>query len=599
MSSHSHQDTLYAQLFTHLRKLYPNEAAELTDILMEKLRDFSVPADRAPAPSPEKPRWDESDVVLITYGDSIVRSGEPPLRTLKQFIATYMKDVFPIVHILPFFPFSSDDGFSVIDFMRVNPDLGDWDDIRALNEDSDLMMDLVINHVSRESLWFADYIADKEPGNSYFIELPKDTDVSLVTRPRSSPLLVPVNTHRGVKYLWATFSDDQIDLNFANPAVLLAFVDIYLAYIQRGARIVRLDAIAFLWKTLGTRCIHLPQTHEVVKLLRTIMDAVSHNGIVLTETNVPNDENRSYFGNCDEAHMIYQFGLPPLLLHCFFKGTSQHLSRWVGELNDMPAGCTGLNFSASHDGVGLRSLEGVLPDFEIEDLVDGMHRFGGFVSLKSNSDGSTSPYEINISYFDAMQGTRRGPDQWQIQRFVCSQAIMMVLKGVPAFYIHSMLATPNHLEGVERTGRTRSINRRKWNLEDIEPQLIQPNTPNAEVLRSLKNLIAIRKNTPAFHPDAAQEVIDIDHTIFSVLRTANPVGNQESAGEAPQKILAIHNISAYNQKITLKNRPELSDHTRWRDIISGKEVEGILASNELAPYQVMWLEAIGPGSDTP
>ncbi|MDX1696596.1 MAG: alpha-amylase family glycosyl hydrolase, partial [Ketobacteraceae bacterium] len=280
MGSHSDQDTLYAQLFTHLRKLYPDQAQDLANRILEKLRDFPTPENAGAGGV----RWDETDLVLITYGDSIVTQDEPPLVTLKNFIRRHMPGVFPIVHILPFFPFSSDDGFSVIDFLQVNPELGDWEDIKALSEDSDLMMDLVINHVSRESLWFADYIADKEPGNGYFIELPKDTDVSLVTRPRSSPLLVPVNTHRGIKYLWATFSDDQIDLNFANPDVLLAFVDIYLTYIRRGARIVRLDAIAFLWKTLGTRCIHLPQTHEVVKLLRTIMDAVSSNGIVLTET---------------------------------------------------------------------------------------------------------------------------------------------------------------------------------------------------------------------------------------------------------------------------------------------------------------------------
>lgn len=583
MGSLSNEDTLYAQLLTHLRKLYPDDGAKLADTIIEKLRRFPT----APAKSHHQSRWDESDVVLITYGDSIINDGDPPLATLKHFLNEHLEAVFPIIHILPFFPYSSDDGFSVIDFLQVNPDLGDWDDIAALNKDADLMMDLVINHVSRESLWFADYIADKEPGNGFFIELPKDTDVSQVTRPRSSPLLVPVNTHRGVKYLWATFSDDQIDLNFANPDLLITFIDIFLTYIQRGARIVRLDAIAFLWKTLGTRCIHLPQTHEVVKLLRTIMDAVTHNGIVLTETNVPNDENRSYFGNCDEAHMIYQFGLPPLLLHCFYKGTSQHLSQWVAELNDMPNGCTGLNFSASHDGIGLRSLEGVLPDFEIEDLVDGMHRFGGFVSLKSNSDGSTSPYEINISYFDALQGTRRGPDQWQIQRFVCSQAIMMAIKGVPAFYIHSLLATPNHLEGVERTGRTRSINRRKWQLDDIEPLLVQPNTPNAEVLRSLKELIAIRKKCPAFHPDASQEVIEIDPSIFCVLRIATHLGI-----EKPQTLLAIHNISAYNQPITIKTRPELSDHTRWQDVITGKTLDGILATRVMAPYQVLWLQAI-------
>lgn len=583
MGSFSDENTLYAQILSHVSKLYPECAPDIAAKILEMVKAFKAPANLSH--SHETARWDQTDVVLITYGDSIMEADKPPLQTLNKFIQTFVPGIFPVVHILPFFPFSSDDGFSVIDFLAVNPDLGDWQDIAALNAEADLMMDLVINHVSRESLWFADYIADKPPGNSYFIELPKDTDTSMVTRPRSSPLLVPVNTHRGTKYLWATFSDDQIDLNFANPELLLTFVDIYLTYISRGARIVRLDAVAFLWKTLGTRCIHLPQTHEVVKLLRTIMDAVTRNGVLLTETNVPNQENRSYFGNSDEAHMIYQFGLPPLLLHCFFKGTSQHLSHWAEELNHMPEGCTGLNFAASHDGVGLRSLEGVLPDFEVEDLVDGMHRFGGFVSLKSNSDGSTSPYEINISYFDAMQGTRRGPDQWQTQRFICSQAILLALKGVPAVYIHSMIATPNHLEGVERTGRTRSINRRKWQWEDLEPLLHQANTPNAEVLNSLKALINLRKRCPAFHPDAHQEVIDIDHTLFCLLRET------PKSAERQQRILAVHNITAYNQKIPLKNRPELSDYTQWKDLLTGEAIKGILATYEMAPYQVMWLQA--------
>ncbi|MCG8672238.1 MAG: sugar phosphorylase [Pseudomonadales bacterium] len=581
MGSFKNQETLYAQLLSHLRKIYPDHEASIADTIMEKLNSFSQ---KHPSEPSIGERWDETDVVLITYGDSIVDKSKAPLAAFKDFVQRYIKDVFTVIHILPFFPFSSDDGFSVIDYLQVNPDLGDWSDIAALNEEADLMMDLVINHVSRESLWFADYIADKPPGNRFFIELPKDTDVSLVTRPRSSPLLVPVNTHRGMKYLWATFSDDQIDLNFENPEVLLTFVDIFLEYIYQGSRIVRLDAVTFLWKTLGTRCVHLPQTHEVVKLLRTIMDSVTNNGIVLTETNVPNEENRSYFGNSDEAHMIYQFGLPPLLLHSFFKGNCAHLADWARDLSTMPEGCTGLNFSASHDGIGLRALEGVLSEYEVEDLIDGMHRFGGFVSLKSNSDGSKSPYEINISLFDALQGTRRGPDQWQVQRFICSQAIMLALKGMPAVYIHSLLATPNHMEGVEHSGRTRSINRRKWDMEELTPLLDQAHTPNKEVLRAISELIEVRKSCPAFHPDAHQEIVDIDPAIFCMVRESH-------LSERPQKILALFNITGYNQPITLKNRPELSDYPHWRDLITKEPIEGMLALHELSPYQVLWLQA--------
>ncbi|MDF1762363.1 MAG: alpha-amylase family glycosyl hydrolase, partial [Oleibacter sp.] len=296
---------------------------------------------------PEHERWSQEDVILITYGDSIRTEGEAPMHTLSEFLQTHLKGVINSVHILPFFPFSSDDGFSVIDYYRVNSDLGDWSDVSDIAEHFDLMADLVINHCSRENLWFIDYISNNEPYTEYFIEVDPTTDVSLVTRPRNSSLLSPVHTHRGIRHVWATFSEDQIDLNFANPAVLIEFVKIYLFYIEQGSRFIRLDAVGFLWKKIGTTCIHLPETHEAVKLLRDIINFVAPEVVVITETNVPVKENLSYFGDSDEAHMVYQFGLPPLVLHALNRGNASFLSEWTQSIPPLPTGCTYLNFTAS------------------------------------------------------------------------------------------------------------------------------------------------------------------------------------------------------------------------------------------------------------
>ncbi|MEK9713166.1 MAG: sugar phosphorylase, partial [Thalassolituus sp.] len=443
-------------------------------------------------------RWSEEDVILITYGNSIQTADEMPLDTVAQFLRTRLAEVINSVHILPFFPYSSDDGFSVIDYYQVKHEWGDWTHVADIAQSFDLMIDLVINHCSRENLWFIDYIGNREPYSDYFIEVDPTTDVSLVTRPRNTPLLTPVHTHRGLRHVWATFSEDQIDLNFANPQVLLEFLKIYLFYIEQGSRFIRLDAVAFLWKQIGTTCIHLEQTHEAVKLLRDVVNFVAPEVVVITETNVPVKENLSYFGDSDEAHMVYQFGLPPLVLHALNRGNASFLSDWADSIPRLPPGCTYLNFTASHDGIGVRPVEGLLPEREVQDLIDSMHRFGGFVSMKANSDGTESPYEINITLFDACMGTRRGVDHHQVQRFLCSQAIMLAMQGIPAVYIHSLTASPNDLEHVEKTGRTRSINRRIWDKNELDYLLGNPVTPQAEVFAALTRMIKLRRKQPAF-----------------------------------------------------------------------------------------------------
>lgn len=566
---------LKQRLHEHLSHIYPEQVEQVAEQILGLVTRYG----RLSTYCPET-RWSERDCLLISYGDSIMRPGEKPLATLDHFLQKYVGDVISGLHILPFFPYSSDDGFSVIDYRVVNSDLGDWRDIKRLSLRYKLMFDLVINHVSRESLWFYDFVADLAPANKYFIALDPDTDVSQVTRPRSSPLLAKVQTRRGTLHVWATFSEDQIDVNFANPDVLLEYLDILLMYLRNGARLIRLDAIAFLWKQLGTGCIHLPQTHRIVKLIRDLMQYVAPDAILLTETNVPHTENISYFAQGDEAHMVYQFALPPLVLFTLNRGNSEYLTQWAQSLEPLPPGCCYFNFTASHDGIGLRALEGIVSHYERDELIECMHKFGGFVSMKSNADGKDSPYEINISLFDALQGTRRGADQWQVERFLCAQAIMLALQGIPGLYIHSLLATPNDLRGVELTGRTRSINRKRWKYHELAEQLDNPASSQHQVFQQLLALIRLRSQQPAFHPDIPQQVIPINPSLFAFLR-------QPENGGSP--LFAIYNISTNPQNINLPNHPELTDKAYWFDLVSQQPLADILPCTTLQPYQFVWL----------
>lgn len=526
-------------------------------------------------------RWTQDDVVLITYGDTFLNEGELPLKVLQQFLKDHVKDAVNTVHILPFFPYSSDDGFSVIDFVQVDTDLGDWSDVRTISEDYRLMIDLVINHVSRESLWFTDFKADVAPFNKFFIEVDGDEDVSLVARPRNTPLLVPAYTHRGRKMVWATFSPDQIDLNFETPAVLVKMIEILLFYVKQNMHIVRLDAIAFLWKKLGTNCIHLPETHEVTKLIRDIFELVNPNGIVLTETNVPHNENLSYFGKQDEAHMVYQFTLAPLVLHALYRGDGQYLTHWAQQLRPPAEGCTFLNFTASHDGVGLRPVEGILPQREVDDLITGMRRQGGSVSMRTMPDGTEVPYEINIALFSALSETSssRGADQWQVDRFICSQLIMLTLQGVPAIYVHSLIATENDQAGVEQTGRTRSINRRKWDMNYLQALLDNSNTSNSQVLQRLISILKRRKKHKAFHPDVNQRVLDLGQEFFILWRGLDEL-------EFP--LLAVFNLTDEMKTLDLSFETGLAEQDKWVNLLDPMVID-TTKPIELQPYQVLWL----------
>ena len=560
-----------------LEELYGGEKTpELLETIYQLVKDKF-----APSMAVDWYKWSQDNVQLITYGNSIFSpTREKPLATLANFLDQYLEDTVTGVHILPFNPYSSDDGFAVIDYLEVNPQLGDWDDIRHIANHFNLMVDLVINHVSSQHQWFHQFLAEEKPGCDYFIEVNPQEDLSQVIRPRSTPLLTEVETKAATKYVWSTFSPDQIDVNFANPDVLIEYLKIIIFYIQLGIKYLRLDAVGYLWKKIGTPCIHLPQTHEAIRLIREIIQMLNPSVSVITETNVPNWENLSYFGNSNEAHMVYNFSLPPLLLNALMQGKSDHLKTWMMGFPPAKKGCAYFNFTASHDGIGLRPAEGLLTDDEYEALLKTMDKFGGKISYRHKSDGSHSPYEINISWFSAMKGTVAGEDKWQIERFLCSQIIMLGLEGIPAFYIHSLLATDSDLENVKNNGHNRAINRHKWNYEKLVSCLKDPHSNQSIVLKKLSRLIKIRRQQPAFHPNATQYTLHpLNRALFAFWRQSI---------DREQSIFCIHNLSKKSQKFLL-SQLNLIDLDGWFDLIRDKTIENIKHKYTLKPYQCLWI----------
>lgn len=579
--------TIDHHILDHLTFLYGADAGQAVwDRLRPRLEAFRRAHPELQDAPPPAARLTERDAIVITYGDQIREPGTRPLRTLGDVLPPLIADVVTGLHILPFFPYSSDDGFSVIDYRRVNPDWGDWDDIARLKQHFRLMFDAVINHISRQSAWFQGFLRGDPAYRDFFIVVDPSTDLSQVVRPRALPLLTPAETAEGVRHVWTTFSEDQIDLNFANPQVLLEIIDVLLFYVERGAEIIRLDAIAYLWKEIGTSCIHLPQTHRVVKLFRAILDLVAPGTLLITETNVPHDENVSYFGDgTDEAQLVYQFSLPPLTLDAIHRGDARHLQRWAATLTTPGDQTTFFNFLASHDGIGVRPAEGILSPEEIQALVDRALAHGGFVSYKANPDGSQSPYELNINYFDALNDPASDePTARQVDRFMASQAILLAMAGVPGIYIHSLLGSRGWPEGVQQTGRYRTINRQKFDRATLEAELADPASIRHQVFTRYRALLQARASDPAFHPNGGQQVLSSPSELFCLMRTAP---------DRSSRVLCIHNVSDRALQTTFRVA-DVGGARSWRDLISGLRAtpaqDGSLTVN-VPPYGVIWLRA--------
>ena len=461
----------------------------------------------------------EKDVLLITYGDTLTDNEVAPLKVLKRFHAEFLQGIFDLIHILPFHPYSSDDGFSVTDYKAVREDLGSWADVENLSQECRVMADAVINHISSQSTWFKEYLSGDPEFADFFIDYDPGEDLSAVVRPRTSPLLTHYDDAMGQeRHIWTTFSADQVDLNFRNPNVLIAVIDVLFFLISKGARLLRLDAVTFLWKKPGTSCANLPETHALIKVMRHAISALRSDVTVITETNVPHRENIAYFGDGhDEAHMVYNFALPPLLAYSFIEGDGHRLSVWASQLSTPSNEVCFLNFSASHDGIGVRPVEEILTDSELQQLVDAALGAKGMVSSRTLSDGKEHPYELNCTFLDLI--SRDDDDtSMTVARFVASQAIVLAMPGVPAIYIQSLLGTRNDLQGVSRTGRARSINRSQHDYSQVADSLADEQSLEGRVFSAIKHLIEVRREHAEFSPYAPFRVFELGHQVFAIQR---------------------------------------------------------------------------------
>ena len=563
--------TIYSNNTTQEINLISNQLLQILDKFSEKSSYEEIS---------NKERWDESYSVLITYADSVYKEGESTLITLRDLLSKHFGCLSKVVHILPFLKSTSDGGFAVSSYDSLEDEFGDWGDLKNISQKHILMADLVLNHVSSSHPWVQQFIKSQEPGMSNVFSPEENLDWTNVVRPRSSSLFSQVKTEDGSKQVWTTFGPDQIDLNWHNPKMTINFLNLITTFLSNGIKWFRLDAVGFIWKESGTTCLHLPKAHSIVKILRILLNNLISDGLLITETNVPQKENLSYLVPEDEAHMAYNFPLPPILLEAIITSKADILNSWIFKWPDLPENTTLFNFTASHDGVGLRALEGIMNEKRIKNLLINCEKRGGLVSHRRLSNGEDKPYELNISWWSAMEDSGIDSNRYQFERFLLTQLLVMALKGVPAFYLPALLASENDIKKFSLTGQRRDLNRERFNSENLSPILDNSDSNANRNLKQLKKAMNVRSNLKQFHPDSPMECLSNGRSDIVVIKRGN----------GPKSVYAIHNIT--DKKINFQlNDEDLSElntkDLNMRDLLTS--IKYNWKNISLDPFKVIWL----------
>ena len=517
----------------------------------------------------------EKTSLVICYGDNVNSNQKSSIQVFQNFFKKNLKKYFDAIHFLPFYPSSSDSGFAVKDHYKIEKRIGSWSDIKKISKSSHVMADIVINHSSARGLWFKNFLKKKRPGKDYFLTVNSKFNTSKVVRPRDHKLLKKIDIFGKSDFLWRTFSADQIDLDFKNPSVLLRFIKIMVHLVSNGVTIFRLDAIAYLWKKNGTNCINLKQTHEIVKLLRLVSNLLNVETIIITETNLPEKENLSYFGKNDEANWIYNFSLPPLLIHAFLFENSSYLNKWSKKLPNAKFQNSYLNFIASHDGIGMRPTEGILNERSLNNFLKRLKKNGSKFSYRKIQNKSKKVYEANITVFDALKKSDTDPNgKFFLERYIAAHAIMISFEGVPAIYFNSLFGKSNDEAKYVITGNNRDVNRYKWSYENITKKLNDKNSKQSIFYQNLGKLLEIKRKQKAFHPNAKRLNINLGSKLFCFKRTSL---------DKKQTIISITNCSSVDQYPKLNKK-----YSKWKNIINPK-INSLNKSFKLKPFETMWL----------
>ncbi len=383
-----------------------------------------------------------------------------------------------------------------------------------------------------------------------------------------------------------------VNMNFSEAratslfeATLLRIIDGLLFYVRRGADILRLDAVTYIWAEPGTECVHLPETHEIVKLIRDVMDTAASGVALITETNVPQADNIAYFGDgTDEAHMVYNFALPPLVLHTFYREDATAISRWAATLRAPSPTATFFNILDTHDGIGLMGVKGILPAAEIDALVRTAQARGAHVSFKMTAGRQEEPYEINATWWSAVNDAGSDEEiEFQVKRYLASRSLALALPGVPGLYIHGALGSANDTDLARKTGVKRDVNRGAIDAAAVAAEMKLPGSKLALLSRRLDPIARARTRLRSFHPNGAHRVLMLSPRVFALLR---------SAPENNAHLLAMTNVS--NRMVPLSIPLEqLPVHTaHWRDVITGREWTAQDGRLEIGfqPYDIVWLQ---------
>ncbi len=524
-------------------------------------------------------QWDSSTVVLITYADGVYSSTNPTFKPLEELIDKHLDNLASIIHLLPFLCSTSDGGFAVSSYEKIDPRFGEWEDLKRLSKNHILMADLVLNHVSASHEWVQQFKNSKEPGKKYILAPVNNANWDDVIRPRNSSLFTSIATKEGKKDVWTTFGPDQIDINWREPQVLIEFLILINRYCNYGISWIRLDAIGFIWKEPRTTCLHLKEVHLFVQALRLFLQMLKSSFVLITETNVPEEENISYLKPGNEAHLAYNFPLPPLLLESILSNKADLINKWLCSWPSLPNNTGFLNFSASHDGIGLRALEGIMDPNRLHNLLIACEKRGGLISHRRMPNGEDKPYELNISWWSAMADTSVNPSNYQFERFILSQLFIMALKGVPAFYLPSLMASENDLTNFGKSGERRDLNRERFDIKKLEIILKDPTSNASKNLQKLKHAMATRKELNAFHPNQIMQCLSAGRSDFVII----------CRGENDDRVWAVHNMT--NTKLSMSFKDDLKMETQKKtcyfDILN--ETNYLENNIEVQPYAVHWL----------
>lgn len=579
--------TIYERIGARLSRLYGKDARERLLCRVELLAGrYGV---EASAGGEAAPLWDQRDAVLIAFADQIRREGESPLTTLRRFVEDAIGDAVSIVHILPFVSMGNGDHSAVVDHRLVDPLFGDWADLTAYAAHYRVMLDLVLTPVSVHSAWFRGYVNGVAPERAYFIEIDADADLNAVQTAGGEPPRRAAQTPCGLSQVWTSFGPHAVDLNFGNPDVLFEFLDLLLYYVHHGGRLVRLSGVSYLWKTLGSSCKDLPESHEIVRLLRDVLELLTSGIALAVDAEAADERMLDWFGDGDKAHLVERAALAPLVLHALERGRADVLSAWLQASPEPPSGCTWLNRTALPDAIPLSRLRGLVDDAEIDQLVTAMENKGGRVTLVPGDDAERPMVEmLDISWYNAMSFPGRADCDLCVARFLCSQTLMLSLRGIPGVYFNALVGADNDLSGAAESGRAPDIERRRWAESELASQLADPSRQTSRIFGEYLRRLRLRAEQPAFHPDAPERVLDMPAGLFGLCRGA-PDGSHE--------IYVVANLTADTHDLAPSRLTRAHKRLNWRELIqgwgcAGEELEGL----HLAPWQVLWLIGSAAGA---